>query len=98
MNAVKISPEKLPRDPHQKALVYARLSRTLGINRIELRRSVTDQLRQQPFSTATVKSDVNIDVIGYLRERANQFLQILQPASRIRGAVGLPHVDIAALL
>ena len=72
-NAVKISPEKLPRDPHQKALVYARLSRTLGINRIELRRSVTDQLRQQPFSTATVKSDVNIDVIGYLRERANQF-------------------------
>jgi penicillin-binding protein 2 len=72
-NAVKIDPSKLPRDPHEKALVYARLSRTLGINRRELRRSVTDQLNQQPFSTATVKSDVNIDVIGFLRERASQF-------------------------
>ena len=39
-NAVKISPAKLPRDPHQKALVYAKLSRTLGMNRSELRRSV----------------------------------------------------------
>src|SRR5689334_9431595 len=72
-NAIKIDPSKLPSDPHEKALVYARLSRTLGINRRELRRSVTDQLNQQPFSTATVKSDVNIDVIGYLRERASQF-------------------------
>jgi penicillin-binding protein 2 len=72
-NAVKISPEKLPKDPHQKALLYARLARTLHMNRRDLRRSITDQLNQQPFSTATVKSDVPIDVIGYLSERHDQF-------------------------
>ena len=72
-NAVKISPEKLPRDPHQKALVYARLSRTLGINRRDAAPQRHRPAAPQPFSTATVKSDVNIDVIGYLRERANQF-------------------------
>src|SRR4051812_26447481 len=33
--AVKIDPSKLPDDPHQKALVYARLAKVLDMNRRE---------------------------------------------------------------
>ena len=36
--------------------------------------------------------------IGKFAHRTDEFLQIVEPASRIRRALRLPHVDIAALL
>jgi penicillin-binding protein 2 len=72
-NAVKISPEKLPRDSRGKTVLYARLSKVLGENRRTLRKDVQDQINQQPFSAATVKADAPYSVVAYLKERAQQF-------------------------
>jgi penicillin-binding protein 2 len=66
--AVILQPDKLPRDSHQKAMVYARLARVLHMNRRELRRDVNQQFRILPFSAATAKPDVDIATVAYLKE------------------------------
>jgi penicillin-binding protein 2 len=71
--AVKIQPDKLPQDPHEKALVYARLAKVLDMNRRELRRDVSDQFKQLPFSSATAKADVDQATVAYLQERQSDF-------------------------
>ena len=71
--AVKIVPDKLPEDAHQKALVYAKLARVLDVNRRELRREVNDQFKAQPFSSATAKPDVDMATVAYLQEHQTEF-------------------------
>ena len=71
--AVKVLPDKLPKDPHQKALVYARLARVLGENRRTLRRDVNDQFKALPFSSATAKPDVDMATVAYLQEHQAEF-------------------------
>ncbi len=71
--AVKIVPDKLPEDAHQKALVYSRLAKVLGENRRELRRDVNDQFKQQPFSSAVAKPDVDMSTVAYLQEHQAEF-------------------------
>src|SRR3954467_4114415 len=41
--AVKLQPDKLPKDPHQRAMVFAKLARALNMNRRELRRDANQQ-------------------------------------------------------
>src|SRR3954451_2888618 len=71
--AVKVVPDKLPKDPHEKALVYAKLARVLGENRRALRRDVNDQFKAQPFSSATAKPDVDMATVAYLQEHQSEF-------------------------
>src|ERR671917_862031 len=56
--AVTLSPDKLPKDRHGKKKLYSRLADVLGMRQREIDREVTDQLKQLPYSPATVKSDV----------------------------------------
>ena len=71
--AVKINPDKLPGDPKQKAILFAKLARVLDMNRRELRQDVNDQLKQQPFASATAKPDVGFPTVAYLTEHADEF-------------------------
>jgi penicillin-binding protein 2 len=71
--AVKIVPDKLPKDAHGKAIVYAKLARVLKMNRRELRKSVNDQFKMLPFSSATAKPDVDGATVAYLNEHQTEF-------------------------
>ena len=71
--AVKIVPDKLPEDPREKAEVYAKLARVLDMNRRKLRTEVNDQFKQQPFSSATAKPDVDMATVAYLQEHQAEF-------------------------
>src|SRR3954469_12249000 len=71
--AVKVVPDKLPDDPHEKALVYSKLAKVLGMQRRKLRREVTDQFKAQPFSSATAKPDVDMATVAYLQEHQTEF-------------------------
>ena len=71
--AVTLSPDKIPKDRHGKKKLYARLADVLGMKPREIDREVTDQLKQLPFSPATVKSDVDSEEYGYLLENADRY-------------------------
>jgi penicillin-binding protein 2 len=71
--AVKVVPDKLPEDPHEKAVVYSKLAKVLGMQRRKLRREVNDQFRAQPFSSATAKPDVDMATVAYLQEHQTEF-------------------------
>jgi penicillin-binding protein 2 len=71
--AVTLSPDKLPKERHDKKKLYARLAEVLDVKPREIDREVTDQLKQLPFSPATVKSDVEPEEYSYLLENADRF-------------------------
>jgi penicillin-binding protein 2 len=71
--AVKIQPDKLPKDAHEKAIVFSKLARVLHMNRRELRRDVNHQFRVLPFSAATAKPDVGKPTVAYLQEHQLEF-------------------------
>jgi penicillin-binding protein 2 len=71
--AVKISPDKLPDDLRERTRLYIRLSRVTGLSRRAIRRHVNAQLRALPFSTATVKQDVDREIFTYILENQKKF-------------------------
>jgi len=71
--AVKLTPDKLPRDPHQRNEVYRRLGRLLRMRPHRIERAVAKQLKALPFSAATVKQDVSGPVVAYILERQEDF-------------------------
>ena len=71
--AVTLSPDKLPEDRHEKKKLYSRLADVLDMKQREIDREVTDQLKQLPFSPATVKSDVEPAEYAYLLENQESF-------------------------
>jgi penicillin-binding protein 2 len=71
--AVAISPDKLPRQQHVKTVLYTRLARVLHMTRREIRTTVREQLRAQPFARATVKTDVGRDIFSYILEHETSF-------------------------
>ncbi|MEA2445238.1 MAG: penicillin-binding protein 2 [Thermoleophilales bacterium] len=71
--AVKLQPDKLPKDPKQKAILYSNLARVLHMNRRTLRRDANQQFLLQPFSAATAKPDVDMATVAYLQEHQAEF-------------------------
>jgi len=71
--AVTLSPDKLPKDRQGKKKLYARLGSVLNMKQREIDHDVTDQLKQLPFSPATVKSDVQPAEYAYLLENQDRF-------------------------
>jgi penicillin-binding protein 2 len=71
--AVKVSPDGLPAPGAGRARVYTRLANTLGMRPRVVARTVEQQLRAQPFVSATVKQDVRSDVVFYLAENKDDF-------------------------
>src|SRR5262249_32580486 len=71
--AVTISPDKLPTSQKVKTELYQRLANVLGMSRRDVRTTVRNQLRAQPFARATVKTDVSSDVYSYILEHLPSF-------------------------
>jgi penicillin-binding protein 2 len=71
--AVTLSPDKLPKDRPGKKRLYSRLASVLNMKQRAIDRDVSDQLKQLPFSPATVKSDVAPAEYAYLLENQDRF-------------------------
>ena len=71
--SIKLSPDKLPRARADRAQLYRRLGRLLGLKPQRLERRVERELRALPYSKPTVKQDVGPNYLAYVLERQNQF-------------------------
>ncbi len=71
--AVKISPKQLPEDEAARRELYAKLGKVLGMRPRGIERRVEKQLRLLPYATATVKQDVDQNVVAYLMEHQDDF-------------------------
>jgi penicillin-binding protein 2 len=69
--AVKVTPDKLPRDQVERIRIYRRLGRVLGLSPARIRRSVDRQLKAEPFAAATVKQDAPYDVVAWVLEHGD---------------------------
>jgi penicillin-binding protein 2 len=69
--AVKVTPDKLPRDRIERMRIYRRLGRVLGLSPARIRRSVDRQLKAEPFAAATVKQDAPYDVVAWVLEHGD---------------------------
>src|SRR5215218_6498919 len=63
--AVKITPGELPRARARQDDLYRRLGDVLGRSARKSRYDVNKQLAAVPFSSATVKQDMKLPVVGY---------------------------------
>ncbi|HEX2160539.1 MAG TPA: penicillin-binding protein 2 [Thermoleophilaceae bacterium] len=71
--AVKVSPKQLPENPAQRSAVYRRLGEVLDMRPRGIERRVEKQLEELPYATATVKQDVDENIVAYLMERSADF-------------------------
>ena len=71
--AVKVTPDGLPESRAERREVYARLAKVVGSDPRRMERSVERQLKALPFSAATAKQQVPLDVVSYLLERQEDF-------------------------
>jgi len=93
--AVKVTPDKLPRDPLKRQALYRRLGRVLGMRPRRIERGIAKELKALPFSTATVKQDVSGQVVAYILERQEQFPGVTVERVFLRR---YPHQTIGAHL
>jgi penicillin-binding protein 2 len=93
--AVKVTPDKLPRDRVKRRAVYRKLGRLLGVRSRRIERAVRKQLKALPFSAATVKQDVSEPVVAYILERQEQFQGVTVERVFLRQ---YPHHTIGAHL
>jgi penicillin-binding protein 2 len=71
--AVKVSPDGLPEDAADRRDVFDRLGRVLDMRPRVIQRRVEKQLRELPYATATVKQDVDQNLVAYLMEHRADF-------------------------
>src|SRR3954464_9492743 len=93
--AVKISPDKLPKDRAHRRRLYRKLGRVLGESPKRVGRQVRRQLKALPFSSATVKQDVSLPVVSYLLEHQNDYPGVTAERVFLRQ---YPHHQIGAHL
>jgi penicillin-binding protein 2 len=68
---VRVWPASLPR--RNRAVVFAKLSRVLGVPLLELQATFRRQLRADPLKPVTLAEGVSKDVVYYLSERQREF-------------------------
>ena len=90
---VQITPDELPKNQKAKTQLYVRLARVLHMSRREIRTEVRQQLREVPFSAATVKTDVSLPVVAYLSEHKQSFPGVTVDTLSLRS---YPHKQLAA--
>lgn len=93
--AVKVRPDEIPPPGPERAELYERLGEALKLKPREVRARVEEQLKAQPFVSATVKQDVSFPVVAYLKERADDFPGVEPEAVFLRE---YPHREIGAHL
>jgi penicillin-binding protein 2 len=91
--SVEINPAKLPTDLKQKARLYRNLSKVLGMNAREIRKSVNVKLKAVPFAKAVVKPDVSQPVFAYILEHQKSFPGVDVEQVFLRS---YPQKDVAA--
>ena len=92
---IKVSPKDLPSRQEAKTRLYDRLADLTGQSRREIRTSVRDQLRAQPFAAATVKTDVSADTRAYILENQDRFPGVEVENVHLRE---YPHDELGAHL
>jgi penicillin-binding protein 2 len=70
--AVKIAPDKIPPRGEVRTGLYKNLGRLLDLKPAKIDQRVNDQLKELPFSAATVAQDVDLPVIQYVMEHQYQ--------------------------
>src|SRR5215207_7021793 len=93
--AVKVTPDKLPRDASERRELYLRLGRLLGMPSRRIERAVSKEFKALPFSAATVKQDVSGTVVAYILERQERFPGVTAERVFLRQ---YPHHTIGAHL
>lgn len=71
--AVKVTPAELPRAGDAREDLYDRLGEVLRRSPRRIRKDIDEQLAEVPFSTATVKQDVDLPIVQYLLENSEDF-------------------------
>jgi len=71
--AVKVSPKLLPEGEAERRAVYRRLGEVLGVRPKTIERRVDRQLAALPYANATIKQDVDQEVVAYLLEHSSDF-------------------------
>jgi penicillin-binding protein 2 len=71
--SIKVTPDKLPAKPAERARVFRRLGRLLGLKPRRTERRVERELRALPYTKPTIKQDVNQNVVAYILERQEEF-------------------------
>src|SRR5918999_2316820 len=71
--AVRVTPDRMPEDEGERRALYRRLAKLLRMRRRVVRRRVEAQFDELPFSTATVKQDVQRETFMYIGERREDF-------------------------
>jgi penicillin-binding protein 2 len=93
--AVKVTPAELPKAGPAKDDLYGRLGDVLGRSARRIRNDVDEQLKAVPFSSATVKQDVELPVVQYLLEHGDDFPGVTVERVFLRR---YPHDEIGAHL
>src|SRR5919106_431436 len=93
--AVKVTPDKLPEDRGERQEVYERLGKVLGARSKGIERRVEKQLKAQPFATATVKQDVDLELVAYVLEHQGDFPGVTVERVFLRS---YPHDQVGAHL
>src|ERR671917_759676 len=93
--AVKITPDRLPADEAERLELYRRLAKLLRMRPRVVERRVEQQFDELPFSTATVKQDVQRETFMYIGERREDFPGVeIEPVFLRK----YPHREIGAHL
>ena len=92
---LKISPDKLPRRQVEKTALYEGLARLTGDSVRDIRTSVREQLKAQPFAAATVKRDLDDATLFYLEENKQKFPGVAIEKVFLRS---YPHRQVGAHL
>jgi penicillin-binding protein 2 len=93
--AVRVTPDRLPRDEARRQALYERLGRLLGMSPDSVARTIRRQLKALPFSPATVKQDVPQKLVFFLFENADDFPGVTVEQVFLRE---YPHREVGAHL
>ncbi len=93
--AVKVTPDRLAEDEADRRVLYRRLAELLRMRPRVVERRVEEQLEELPFSTATVKQDVQRETLMYIGERREDFVGVEIEPVFLRE---YPHREIGAHL
>ncbi len=93
--AVKVTPAELPRGGPARDDLYRRLGKVLRRSPRRIRDDIDEQLAAVPFSTATVKQDVDLPIVQYLLENGDDFPGVTVERVFLRR---YPHDEVGAHL
>jgi len=93
--AIKVRPDEIPPAGPERDALYERLGKALRMKPRAVEARVEQQLKVQPFVSATVKQDVDFGAVSYLAERASDFPGVEPEAVFLRE---YPHEEIGAHL